>query len=65
MLLIRLALSLNVLVISCYWLGCSEYVLPLADWRGLVCDTVAVLTGMGAAAGIISMCLKSNGGPNE
>ena len=58
--LVRLAVSLNTLVIACFWMGRSEYVIPLSDWRGLVFDNIALLAGMASALSIALMCLKPN-----
>jgi hypothetical protein len=51
---------MNVLVASCFWMGRSEFVVPLSDWRGLVYDNLALLAGMAAATSIALMCLKPN-----
>ena len=58
--LVRLIVSLNVLVIACFWMGRSEYVVPLNDWRGLIYDNIALLAGMASSISIILMCLKPN-----
>jgi hypothetical protein len=52
--------SLNTLVVSCWWMGRSEFVVSLSDWRGLVYDNLALLAGMAAAISITLMCLKPN-----
>ena len=58
--LVRLGVSLNVLVIACFWMGHSECVFPLSDWRGLVYDNIALLAGMASCISIGLMCLKPN-----
>ena len=58
--LVRVVASLNTLVVSCWWMGRSEFVVSLSDWRGLVYDNLALLAGMAAAISITLMCLKPN-----
>jgi len=60
--LVRFLVSMNALVIACFWMGRSEFVIPQSDWRGLVVDNCALLVGMAASVSIALMCLKPNAG---
>ncbi|MBN2162430.1 MAG: hypothetical protein JXR25_02875 [Pontiellaceae bacterium] len=58
--LVRFLISINLLVLACYWLGKSESVFAYSDWRGLVSDNLSILIVMGSVISLAYMSLKPN-----